>query len=562
MLKNLSIKKRLKLFSSLIISIQVCLAAFIFSQLVAVEHHVKTVAHNNMPAIEKISAVTELQLEQEILFEQAFKLALEVVLELKTLSHFEQVTADFLTLNTHIEQEITHAHAILNQARQNTVKISEKRHLEETTELLALVKQHHESWQQHITQIFTQLRSGDIKQAEALSITAEEEALTLRKETKMLLSNIETLTEHSIKDIEQETLQLEKVTLIASGLAILIMMTGSILIIRMIRNGLEKADKGLSLLASGDFSQGIKTDEPGEIGRLLTALETMRLQVSQLLQTVQHSAAEVNDAAGSLAAVSEQVQVNTHLQAEEVCQISTAMNELASTTHEVANHSVNTQSSATSAAECSGQTLEASSHARELTQELITNLNNSSHTLMELEKNSEDMSVMLEVIKGVAEQTNLLALNAAIEAARAGEQGRGFAVVADEVRQLAMRTQQSAEEISGLIERFRATSRKAAQAMKQNSAIGEKTVFCSDNASQRLQEVNSAIVSIRDMNIQIASAAEQQSCVVEEVNRSMNQVNQTVEEGASMVDQIAAACQQLSGTSQQLKAQISSFRLS
>ena len=289
-----------------------------------------------------------------------------------------------------------------------------------------------------------------------------------------------------------------------------------------------------------------------EIGEMANAFNTMMDEFESLLHKVIKSAQDVNSASIQLTDVTNQTANGAREQQIESEQVATAMNEMAATVADVAQH-------ATHAADASANADEEASKGNDVVaqsvvgiENLASEVENTAVALSELEKESENIGTVLGVITGIAEQTNLLALNAAIEAARAGEQGRGFAVVADEVRTLASRSQESAEEIKAIIERLQARAKGAVKTMESGREQAQVSVESAKQAGDSLQAIVSAIATIRDMNLQIATAAEEQSAVAEEINQSVVKITSVAADTAAGAEQTSNTSATMSGISSEL----------
>jgi methyl-accepting chemotaxis protein len=286
------------------------------------------------------------------------------------------------------------------------------------------------------------------------------------------------------------------------------------------------------------------------------------------VQSVQQIVMKVTEYSLQLAASSEQVSVtalqangNVNEQQMQIEQVATAMNEMTATVQEIARHA----SQAAEEAEKGGQETEEGSRVIEGTINAINQLNGNiseaSQTVTTLEHDGEAIGTVLDVIRGIAEQTNLLALNAAIEAARAGEQGRGFAVVADEVRTLASRTQDSTEEIQAMIEKLQHGTKESAGAMEASVKLAEDAVNRAHGGTDALHNITQAIVRIDDMATQIASASEEQSAVAEEINRSITAISDSARDTVTASDESARAGEEMARLASELSGIVSQFKI-
>jgi len=310
-----------------------------------------------------------------------------------------------------------------------------------------------------------------------------------------------------------------------------------------------------------DLSRRIDIDSNDEIGDMSRSFNQMLEKLHTSMREVSASTSQLAAAAEELSAITIETNNAIEVQRSETEQVATAMNEMTATVQEVAG-------SATSAAEAADGADTASRNGRTVVTDTIESIGqladdveNTAGIIKKLEGESENIGTVLDVIKGIAEQTNLLALNAAIEAARAGEQGRGFAVVADEVRSLASRTQDSTQEIQEMIERLQHEARQAVAAMEQGQDRAHAGVEKAASAGESLEAIARAVTAINDMNAHIASAAEEQSAVAEEINRNITTISEVAEQNTENAGQTSRASEELAHLASELQNLVSQFKI-
>jgi len=351
------------------------------------------------------------------------------------------------------------------------------------------------------------------------------------------------------------------VTLLVAGIAIilLIAIVMPLLIVRPMRaliGHLENVAQG-----EGDLTVRLDASTRDEMGRLARAFNQFVAKLQELVTRSVDSTAQLSAASEELSMVATDSRQAVTQQLSEIDQVATAMNEMTATVQEVARNAQEAEMAARAADEQASGGQRVVHDTVAAINALATRVEGLSQTMTSLEGASVDIGTVLEVIKGIAEQTNLLALNAAIEAARAGEQGRGFAVVADEVRQLASRTQQSTREIQGMIESLQATASQAAGEMEAGRKDAETSVEKAAQAGKALDDIARAVKTITDMNVQIASAAEEQAAVTEELNRNTSNIQALANQSADGSRQTDEASQELARLAADLQMGLGQFKV-
>ena len=327
------------------------------------------------------------------------------------------------------------------------------------------------------------------------------------------------------------------------------------------RTTLRRLGAMMDKVAAGDMTVTFVAHSRDELGELGQVFNGTVAKIHDLIERVGHTVSQVELQAGQVETVSAQSNHAVSGQRSQIEQVATAMNQMSSTAQEVARSAAAAVSSAHSVNDetVSGRGLVQSQQGS--IARLASEIEQSVHVINQLATDSQSISSVLEVIKSIAEQTNLLALNAAIEAARAGEQGRGFAVVADEVRTLARRTQRSTEEIDQMISRLHSGVAAAVKAMGTSHEMANGTVGQSEKVQQALENILGAVGMIVDQNQQIAAAVEQQTAVAHDIDQNIVEINRAGEHAADGAHQTEAASRQLSMQVIELKQLIGAFRV-
>ncbi|WP_026973126.1 methyl-accepting chemotaxis protein [Aliagarivorans marinus] len=560
LLRPRSLKAKLIALTITICSIQAIATISVFSQIFKLEEHIHGVAHLDIPLQETTTLITEHQLQQQVYFEQALRLAMDSQGGQQS-NHIHQLVSQLEDLESLVKHELTLGQDLLDQILLSKLTEDKLTKLRQTQQLLQNLGEEHRLWHDNALEVLAhtnQAIPADVLNQEINEL--EHLATELHKHSEQIQQQIENFTEQATLEIDGDARRLEHVSLISTLVGISLTILVCMKLMSSIKRGVSKVDDHLDDFAHGDFSTAIDRREHGEIGALLEQMRLTQEAVAKLLSEAKRTANLVDASAQSLSMACTKVSDNVVLQGDEINQVATATHEISVTASSIADSTTEAQQQAHHVSEQAQASLDATHQMSEQNQTLHTSLSHSQQALQQLNARNQEITQVLEVIKTISEQTNLLALNAAIESARAGEHGRGFSVVAEEVRALSMRTQESTTEIEVLIKNIEGDSQQALGHMSQSMSLSETALQQCQQSAELMEQIVQAIVTVNDMNVQVASAAEEQSCVVAELDNNVVRLNDSTQDNSEQLKTVSQSCAEMARLATQLRQSIQQFK--
>lgn len=520
------------------------------------------IAKQDIPLTSAVTKVTISQLEQAIWFERLLAHGKEMADRASEKARFEKALNHYREYSKQLDKALQDGESLAAEAIKRAHTEQDRAEFEQVLTKLTAIEEAHTQYDDHVGQVLGLLTEGQVYQALELAEKVESEEERIDHELEALLFEIERFTNDAAKKAEEHEHQAQAVLL---WIVVFSLLTGILLAVWIVRDITRRIAYGISIaetVASGDLRQAVAVNGDDEIGRLLAALAAMRDDLFRVINEMHQSSNSLSVSAEELSTVTNQMTASSDSQRDNLFHVATAFNEMTATAQEVARNAANTAATTTNATSTSQHGRQVVEDAVGAIQSLAGEVDNAAAAIEKLGRDSQSIGTVIDVIKSIAEQTNLLALNAAIEAARAGEQGRGFAVVADEVRTLAQRTQESTSEIETMIDRLQNSARDAVQTMENGRSRAQDGVGKVAIAAEALEEITSAIASISDMNMQNASAAEEQTSVSEEINRNITSISHAAEQNAAAMTQTTGASERLARMAENMNGIIDQFRLS
>ncbi|MCJ2371449.1 methyl-accepting chemotaxis protein [Pseudomonas sp. RGM 3321] len=539
-LRNMNIAPRAFLGFAMIGTLMLILGVFALSQMSKIRSATEVLADSNVPSIKSLDRFAEVSIRLRVL---SYRLLVNRDPET------QQKTIELMAMRN---KQITDAQAVYeklistpderNLYSQYVQLLGQYRQLEDRLKALSSANK--------IDELQGLLNKEMVSNSDQMNVV-------LRK-----LVDINTAQLNEVK--EQASIEYDSAFNMVIGLLIaatLLTLVFAWMLIKSITTPIATALLAAETIAQGNLTRPISIDGTDEAGRLLLAMKTMQDKLRDTLQGISGSATQLASAAEELNAVTDESARGLVQQNDEIEQAATAVNQMTSAVEEVARNATSTSQASRSAATSAGD-------GRDLVQETVSaiermsgDVQGTAELIISLANESRDIGKVLDVIRGLADQTNLLALNAAIEAARAGEAGRGFAVVADEVRALAHRTQQSTSEIERMISSIQTGTEQAVSSMRNSTERAESTLNIAKGAGLALNTINVAVEEINERNMVIASAAEEQAQVAREVDRNLVNIRDLSAQSTTGANQTSAASTELSRLAVDLNSMVSRFAL-
>ncbi|AAY95899.2 methyl-accepting chemotaxis protein [Pseudomonas protegens] len=539
-LRSLNIAPRAFLGFALIGCLMLFLGVFALNQMGKIRSATERMSQDTIPSIKSVDEFTQLSLRQRV---QAYRLLLnrEPQAQQQTLDaidqrnqKIEEARAQYLKLISSPEERLAYEQygTLLSHHRQLESQLIELSHNNQLEAMQQLLNTDLMDSAEKINAVLNQLVEINSHYA---TVADDDAAAQYRRAFNLVVGLL----------------------VLASALTLLFAWR----LIRSITQPIANALRAAEEIAEGNLTRPITVDGSDEAGRLLQAMVTMQEKLRDTLQSISGSAHQLASAAEELNSVTEEGARGLTQQNNEIEQAATAVNEMTSAVEEVARNAVSTSEASKSATTSAGDGRDLVRETVSAIERMSSDVQGTASLIGDLANESRDIGKVLDVIRGLADQTNLLALNAAIEAARAGEAGRGFAVVADEVRALAHRTQQSTSEIERMIGSIQSGTEHAVDSMRNSTERAESTLSIARGAGQSLDTINSAISEINERNLVIASAAEEQAQVAREVDRNLVNIRDLSVQSTTGANQTQAASSELSRLAVDLNNLVTRFKL-
>ena len=422
--------------------------------------------------------------------------------------------------------------------------------------------------QQPITQLDNELTSALFRQLQS-DQAIQSFTLDSDNQEKLIYASPIAGTDWTLALVEDKSLAFAsigeqiKFILLASVMLYLVISVIATMIINSLLRPLNNLNQSVSQLAqgSGDLTQRIAIERMDEIGELADNMNQFLAQLQTMIKGVVTHSQDLIQHAERSAQLSNLASERVTEQQNDVNQIATAIHEMSATSGEVANHAEMTAGAAQASTSACEQGQQVIGQNRDAITSLANQVQDAANVIHELESNAQGINQILSTIQGIAEQTNLLALNAAIEAARAGEQGRGFAVVADEVRVLSKRTHDSTEEIRSMIDSLQQNTHQAVDSMQTSTELAGQSVDYAEAASESLNQITHTITEISDMATHIASAAEEQRAVSEDISRNTQAIKEVSDHLAEQTAEVSLSSREMNDSAETMRQDVSRFRV-